>query len=126
MLSASELFNSLQHIYKSWDYRCIAPNTDDDPTKWKSYDMHGFRAASSLETLEKVATFKYNPLFNNWQDPEVLKAYTIGKGAPRKPWKSAYGFPYVKRISWDGATLNSWDSSPCHLKCAHMVSTTVH
>ena len=90
-----------------------------------SIDLHMvifFCQAFNEETLKKVDTFKYNQLYNNWMDPQILKAFTIGKGAPRKPWKSAYGFPYVKRISWDGATLNSWDSSPCHLKCAAMVS----
>ena len=41
--TASELFLSLQIIYKTWDYRCLAPDTHDCPTLWGTYDMHNFR-----------------------------------------------------------------------------------
>ena len=37
--TASDLYYSVQHIYKDWDYRCLVPYSHKDPTKWKTYDM---------------------------------------------------------------------------------------
>ena len=93
--TASQLFFSEEPIYKNWDYRCLAPESDKDPEKWRSYDMPAFRAAYSDETLENVPTFKYDKNFNNWRDLKTLKNFV---NDPRKAWKEAYGLPYASPV----------------------------
>ena len=39
-ITASELFFSVQHIYKDWDYRCLVSYSHKDPTKLGSVSMH--------------------------------------------------------------------------------------
>ena len=116
---ASELFSSLQHIFKSWDYRCLVPYSHKDPEKWRTYDMHGFRAASNQEMFDKVDTFKFQVLFNNWINPKVLAKYAK---RPRKAWKRAYGFPYTTPVNWNGTDINTADASPCWWRCAQLVN----
>ena len=115
---ASELFSSLQHIFKSWDYRCLVPYSHKDPEKWKTYDMHGYRAASNQEMFDKVDTFKFEVLFNNWINPKVLAQFTK---RVRKSWKRGYGFPYTTGVYWDGHKINTGDASPCWWHCAKLV-----
>ena len=115
---ASELFSSLQHIFKSWDYRCLVPYSHKDPEKWRTYDMHGYRAASNQEMFDKVDTFKFEVLFNNWINPKVLAKYAK---RPRKAWKRAYGFPYTTPVHWNKPDINSADPSPCWWRCAKLV-----
>ena len=116
---ASELFSSLQHIFKSWDYRCLVPYSHKDPEKWRTYDMHGYRAASNQKMLDKVDTFKFEVLFNNWINPKVLAKYAKH---PRKAWKRAYGFPYTTPVNWNGTDINTADASPCWWRCAKLVN----
>ena len=131
---ASELFSSLQHIYKSWDYRCLVPESHRDPEKWRTYDMHGYRTASNQEMYDKVDTFKFDNNFNNWISPKVLAKFARN---PRKAWQRAYGFPYTtgkknmtgeKRtknytsgVHWNGRDINTGDASPCWWRCAKLV-----
>ena len=113
---ASELFLSLQSIYEKWDYRCLVPKSHKDPTKWKTYDMHEYRI--EWEKLSKVTTFKYDPNFNNFIDPKVLKEYAR---RPKTNWKNSYGFPYTKTLSWDGKDTVTGNVAPCWWKCAKLV-----
>ena len=115
---ASELFSSLQHIYKSWDYRCLVPESHPDPEKWRTYDMHGYRTASNQAMYDKVDTFKFDVNFNNWISPKVLAKFAR---RPRKAWKRAYGFPYTTGVHWDGRDINTGDASPCWWRCAKLV-----
>jgi hypothetical protein len=107
---------NLQHLYKKWDYRCLVPDSHNDPRKWRSYDMHGFRSAANMESLGKVDTFKYDNNFNNWIDPKVFKAFVK---QPEKMWKQTFGFPYVKRLTTNSGSFRCWR------KCAKLVSVCV-
>jgi hypothetical protein len=116
--TASELFLSLQHVYKEWDYRCLVPDSHKNPAKWRTYDMHGFRAAYSKRTLNLVETFKHNKNFNNWIDPNVLKSFTKN---PAKYWKKGHGFHYAKMLRWKGVGKHPTTSSvSCWKRCAHL------
>ena len=115
---ASELFLSLQSIYEKWDYRCLVPKSHKDPTKWKTYDMHEYRTAFSKEKLSKVQTFKFDPNFNNFIDPKVLKEYAMH---PKRTWKNSYGFPFTKTVWWDGNDTTTGDAAKCWWKCAKLV-----
>ena len=121
--TASELFLSVQHMYKDSDYRCLVPNSHKDPRKWKTYDMHDYRVAYNEETLDKVRQFKYDNNFNNWVDPEALKSFTKSKKSMRKAWKKSYGFPYVSAITWDAKYMSPPNSTKCFQKCAKYVSS---
>ena len=122
-VSASELFTSLEHMYKNWDYRCLVPNSHKDPRKWKTYDMHDYRAAYNEEALSKVKQYKYDNNFNNWVDPEVLKSFTKSKKSMRKAWFKSYGFPYVSAVSWDAKYMSPANFTKCFQKCAKYVSS---
>ena len=115
---ASELFLSLQSIYKKWDYRCLVPKSHRDPAKWKTYDMHEYRIAFSRERLNKVPTFKHDPNFNNFIDPKVLKEYAMHS---KRTWKNSYGFPFTKTLSWGGKDTTTGNVAPCLLQCAKLV-----
>ena len=121
-VTASELFNSVQHIYKDWDYRCLVPYSHKNPTKWKTYEMHDYRKASSEEELKKVDRFKYDNNFFNWGDPKVLKYFTKNTKSVKKAWKKTYGFPYVSLITWDGKNIAPQNFTKCFEKCALYVS----
>ena len=71
-------------MYKQWDYRCLVPHSHKDPTKWKTYEMHDYRKASSEEELKKVDQFKYDNNFHNWEDPKVLKYFTKSRKNVKK------------------------------------------
>ena len=118
-VTASELFSSVQHMYKEWDYRCLVPYSHKDPQKWKTYEMHDYRTAFSEEKLNKVKQFKHDNHFNNWVDPKVLKSFTKSKKSMRKTWKKSYGFPYV---TWD-AKYPPPNITKCFQKCAKYVSS---
>ena len=120
-MTASELFYSVQHIYKDWDYRCLVPYSHKDPTKWKTYDMHGYRKAFNKKQLKKVDQFKYDNNFYNWADPKVLKYFTKSTKSLEKAWKKTYGFPYVSPITW--ASPGQGNKTECFKKCAHYVSS---
>ena len=120
---ASELFLSVQSIYEKWDYRCLVPNSHKDPTKWKTYDMHAFRIAFSKEALDKVQTFKFDPNFNNFIDPKVLKEYAMH---PKRTWKKSYGFPFTRTVYWDGKDTTTGDASSCWWQCAKLVRNVLN
>ena len=124
-VTASELFNSVQHIYKDWDYRCLVPYSHKNPTKWKTYEMHDYRKASSEEELKRVDRFKYDNNFFNWEDPKVLKYFTKNTNSVKKAWKNTYGFPYVSLNTWDGKNVSPQNSTKCFKKCAQYVSPYV-
>ena len=115
---ASELFLSEQSIYKKWDYRCLAPYSHEEPTKWKTYDMHAYRIAFTQEALNNVATFHHDPNFNNFIDPEVLQQYVKD---PEGTWENSYGFPYTRAVYWDGNDTTTGDASKCWWRCAKLV-----
>ena len=71
--------------------RCLDPNSNKSPNKWKTYDMAAFRAASDNQLLKSVKTSKYNKNFNNWINPEVLKRFSR-KSTYLKTWRKSYNF----------------------------------
>ena len=121
-VTASELYYSVQHMYKDWDYRCLVPYSHKNPTKWKTYEMHDYREAFSEEKLKKVDKFKYDNNFFNWEDPKVLKYFTKSRRSSRKAWKKTYGFPYVSRNTWGGKFIYPQNLTKCFKKCARYVS----
>ena len=121
-VTASDLYYSVQHMYKDWDYRCLVPYSNTDPSKWKTYDMHDYRKAISDKQLEEVDQFKYDNNFHNWEDPKVLKFFTKSRKSSQKAWKKTYGFPYVSPLTWDGKNLLPYNFTKCFKKCARDVS----
>ena len=120
-MTASEFFYSTQEIYKDWDYRCLVPYSHKDPTKWKTYDMHDYRKASSEEKLKRVDQFKYDKNFHNWEDPKILKYFTKSTKSLKRAWKKTYGFPHVSLTTWDGKHINPNNNTECFKKCASYV-----
>ena len=116
-VSASDLFYNVQSMYKDWDYRCLVPYSDKDPTKWKTYEMHDYRKASSEEELKRVDQIKYNNNFFNWVDPKVLKYFTKSNKNIKKAWKKTFGFPYAT------APPKPYNVTKCFKKCARYVSS---
>ena len=120
-VTASELFYSVQHMYKDWDYRCLVPYSHKDPTKWKTYEMHDYRKAFSEETLKKVDQFKYDNNFFNWRDPKVLKYFTKSTKSSKKAWKKTYGLQWITMDAWDGMHTSPPNITKCFKKCARYV-----
>ena len=121
-ITASNFLESEQSLYKTWDYRCLVPYSDKDPTKWKTYEMHEFRRAFNEETLKKVDKFKYDNNMFNWVDPKVLKYFTKSKTSLKKAWKKTYGFPYATPIPKMSPQEKPLNLTKCFLKCAQYVS----
>ena len=119
-------------MYKQWDYRCLVPYSDKDPTKWKTYEIFDYRKASSEEELEKVQQFNYDNNFLNWEDPKVLKYFTKSTQSMKKAWKKTFGYPHTTAIPWDYNTTLTSDginernqkdvTNSRFKKCAHYVS----
>ena len=120
--TASELFSSLQSIYKSWDYRCLAPYSHKNPEKWRTYDMHAYREASNQKMYNKIDKFKFDINFNNWINPKVLARFVRN---PQKAWKGAYGFPFTRGIMWDGLDQTTLNPMTCWRRCAQLVQAIV-
>ena len=118
---ASELYLSLQHLYKKPDYRCLVPYSHPDPEKWHTYDMHRYRTAFKKELLRKVDTFKFDKNFNNWIDPDVMREFTKSTKNLKTVWKDSYSFPYVTGVQWNGKDINTGDPRPCWRQCAKLV-----
>ena len=122
-------------MYKAWDYRCLVPYSDKDPTKWKTYEIFDYRKASNEEELEKVQQFNYDNNFLNWGDPNVLKYFTKSTQSMKKAWKKTFGYPHTTAIPWDDNTTltsngindrNQIDVTNSRFKkCAHYVSPPV-
>ena len=116
----------MQFMYKQWDYRCLVPYSDKDPTKWKTYEMHDYRKAFNEKQLKKVDQFKYYP--GPWSlDPKVLKYFTKSIKSSKKAWMKTYGFPYVAHpyitLSPTNKTIKLTNSTKCLKKCARYVSS---
>ena len=103
---AGALFQTDALIYKSWDYRCLAPDSHSDPNKWKTYNMAALRAASNKAMLNSVETIKYDKNFNNWIDPEILKTFT--KSRFENAWKKSYDFGRFVFLDHDKCERNCW------------------
>ena len=124
-VTANELFNSRQDIYKDWDYRCLAPYSHKDPTKWKTYEMHDYRKATSEEELKRVDQFEYDNNFFNWEDPKVLQYFTKSATSLQQAWKKTYGFPYSAPTPWNTKTF-VLQSTKCWEKCASLEVSSYH
>ena len=124
--TASQFYNSEQSIYKKWDYRCLVPYSDKDPTKWKTYDMHEYRRAVNKKTLKKVTQYRYDNNFYNWVDPKVLKYFTKNKNSMKRAWRKTYGLPYNTPMVWKDNHTNPADETKCFIKCAHYVRKPDH
>ena len=120
--TASEFYDSEQHLYKNWDYRCLVPYSDKDPTKWKTYEMHDYRKAMTEQMLKNVSQFKYDKYFFNWVDPKVMKHFTKSKKSLQKAWKKHYGFPFMTPMD----PSIPGNSTKCFLKCAEYVRNPRH
>ena len=123
--TASGLFNSQQHIYKNWDYRCLVPYSHKDPTKWKTYDNYDYRNASSEEELKSVDQLEYDNNFFNFVDPKVLKYFTNSTESSEKAWKDTYGFPYVTTIPWNSKYFTAV-LMKCWEKCASLEESSYY
>ena len=112
--------------------RCLVPYSHKDPKKWKSYEMHNYRKASSEEELKKVDQFKHDNNFLNMEDPKVFKYFTKSTKSLKNAWMKTYGFPFVAQpyvtlpvlfkvssLVSNELTLNS---TKCLEKCARYVS----
>ena len=109
---AAALFLADDLIYKSWDYRCLAPYSHSKPRKWGTYKMAAFRGASSKAILRSYETIPYDKNFNNWIDPTVLKRYT--KRRFEAAWKKSY----------DSGNLVYLDHAKCERNCWKTLSKT--
>ena len=65
-----------------------------------------------------VDTFEFNKNYNNFWDPDVLKAFTTDIKAT---WKGSYGFSHTYPVDWDGKIVSTGNSTKCHIKCASLV-----
>ena len=107
------------------DYRCLKPNSNKNPEKWKFYSMVEFKAAATIKQLEKVPSFKYDNNFNNWIDPSVLKKYISSKKSAEKSWKNSYGFPITHFMPWSGHNMWSGNDTECMKECAKLVCKAI-
>ena len=113
-VSASELFFSKEPIYKSWDYRCLAPYSHKDPDLWGTYDVQAYRKAYDKKTMEKVNINKFDKYFNNFIDPNVWSEFLE---SPTKMWWKSYDLPTAVH-----RPRGTSDSIKCHMMCMKMVS----
>ena len=88
--------------------------------------VHDYRKAFSEKKLKKVAQFKYDNNFHNWEDPKVLRYFAKSTKSLRKAWKKTYGVPYVSVNSWDGKHINPQNNTKCFIKCAKYVSSSIY
>lgn len=120
---ADEIFFSDQHLYKTDDYRCLKPESHEDPEKWHTYEVKGFREAFNKEQLENTRTYKYDKYLYNWEDPKIFKAFTKNEKKARNIWKKSYKFHYTGMIPGGDANSNlsantSWTNmTKCVKKC---------
>ena len=113
-------------MYKQWDYRCLVPYSHKDPKKWKTFEMHNYRKASSEEELKKVDQFKQDNNFLNMVDPKVFKYFTKSTKSLKNAWMKTYGFPFVAQpyvtLPPTNETNKLINSTKCLEKCVHYVS----
>ena len=126
MVSASDLFDNLQTIIVYPDYRCVVPYSHKDPTKWKTYEMHDYRKASSEKELNKVDRFKHDNNLYNWKDPAVLKYFVQSRKSYKKAFKKTYGLPYSFPFGNVTNVGLSAIYTKCWRKCARYVSSYVY
>ena len=126
MVSASDLFDNLQTIIVYPDYRCVVPYGHKDPTKWKTYEVHDFRKASSEKELKKVDRFKHDNNLYNWKDPAVLKYFVQSRKSYKKAMKKTYGFPYSFPFGNVTDVGLSALVTKCWRKCARYVNSYLY
>ena len=125
-IKANHIFFNDHHIFKAGDYRCLKPESDEDPEKWHTYEVEGFRQAYNNEMLENTTTFKYDNYLYNFVDPKVFEAFTKNEKKGRKIWKKSYSFQYTRMAPGGGSTPyvshnDSWtDFTKCIKKCIKM------
>ena len=85
-------------MYKGYDFRCLKPKAGVPSEKWPHYEMQAFRAAKTKEELKKVEEIPFDNYFFNFEDPEVLTAFTDGSDKGLELWKRTYGFDWA---DWD-------------------------
>ncbi|XP_023324173.1 uncharacterized protein LOC111698145 isoform X2 [Eurytemora carolleeae] len=95
-IKAKENFYLPSHMYKQPDYRCLNPDSNEDPTKWGAYNPNQFANALSKEEQEQVTTYPFDNRFLNFEDPEVLK-YMTGKNKTQK-WREVYGYDFASKL----------------------------
>ncbi|XP_023345922.1 uncharacterized protein LOC111714920 [Eurytemora carolleeae] len=115
---AKEDFYLPSHMYKQPDYRCLNPDSNEDPTKWGAYNPNQFAIALSKKEQEKVTTYPFNNRFLNFEDPEVLK-YMTGKNKTQK-WREVFGYDFASKQGDSGDVLKNCikaESSKFAKKC---------
>ena len=95
--SAAEKYFRQDHRYKNDDYYCLKPYSDEDPQKWKQYNMIEYRKAYTQEALEKVQVYNFDNRLNNFVDPKVFKLFTKSKRSSHKAWKETYNL-WTRRL----------------------------
>ena len=123
-LTAREVFYSTD--MSGVDYRCLVPYSDKDPTKWKTYEVHDYRKASSEKELKKVDRFKHDNNIFNSKDPEVLKYFVQSRKSYKKAMKKTYGFPYSFPFGNVTDVGLSAFFTKCWRKCARYVSSYLY
>jgi len=73
--SAAELyFPDFIAPAKSYEnFGCLNPRSHDEPEQWGTYDPQELNSAMTEEELESVKTYKYERMFENYEDPQVIK-----------------------------------------------------
>ena len=118
-LLASDIYFS-NALYQFNDYRCLKPGSHEHPAKWHTYQVEGYRRASSKEMLNDVQTFPYNMYMYNLEDPEILRFAGKSDKNARKYWRRGYGVYFATRMpDMDRTADNAFllDYSECTEKC---------
>ena len=83
-------------MYKGYDFRCLKPKAGVSSEKWPHYEMQAYRAAKTKEELKKVEEIPFDKYFYNFEDPEVLDAFTDGSDKGLELWKRTFGFDWAQ------------------------------
>ena len=83
-------------MYKGYDFRCLKPKAGVPSEKWPHYEMQAFRAAKTKEELKKVEEIPFDKYFYNFEDLEVLDAFTDGSDKGLELWKRTFGFDWAQ------------------------------
>ena len=83
-------------MYKGYDFRCLKPKAGVPSEKWPHYEMQAFRAAKTKEELKKVEEIPFDKYFYNFEDPEVLDAFTDGSDKGLELWRETFGFDWAQ------------------------------
>ena len=103
-------FSTDMRMYKSYDFRCLKPKDGVPIEEWPHYEMHGYRAAKTVEELEKVKEIPFDKFFFNFEDPNILKAMTDGTEKGLHLWKQTYGFDWADWSLGHGANVSFYEN----------------